>query len=512
MFSPFIVAELQLASLSLFFVMKFNRLTILLLLGAGVRFIAAVWSKGFLTLDDHFNLVVDADMLSRGIALPPSYKDSILYPGIVSFIMSAVRLLEIISPDIEMVIIRFVHAGISLFVIYFVYKILDALMDEETATIGGLLMSVFYIVPIFSVHQFEEVVCQVPLLAGIWFVMKQNIAEKKKKIELILAGVFFGIALIIRFPLLSFIAPFLIFLCWKKETRKYCLYVIAGFLFVLLLQSISNIFINGMFGYSLLHNYGILFTSSKELLTQTDGYPAGPWYRYIVTLFGIFLPPFSILFFIAAFFGGKKYSALGISTLVFIVAHSLIANKQERFLLPILPVLFLLAAIGFEKIKIRCEETMWRWRSYKILWLCFIIINMFLLSISLVHYGKKDRVEPLVYLSTKKDAHNIVVAQYSYNFFVPDYYLGTKHPSIIIWKDFRNIHLDMQKIKSIVPPPNYLVLYSDIPETDRKFLEIILHKQLIFETTIQPSIGDYLAHLFNPKFNKSNAAYVYLMK
>ena len=269
--------------------------------------------------------------------------------------MNITRFFGIASPDMEMLVIRLFHAGLSLFAIYFVYKILEALADEESATLGGLLIAVFYIIPVFSVHQFEEVVCQIPLLAGIWFVVKQNITEKKKKTELIFAGCLMGIALIIRFPLLSFIAPFLFFLFLKKETRRNFLFLIAGFMLVLLLQSVSNIFINGLFGYSLLHNYGILFTSSNELIMHTDGYPAGPWYRYLITLFGIFLPPFSMLFFIAAFFGGKKYSALGISTLVFIIAHSLIANKQERFLLPILPVLFLLASVGFIEIKKWCE-------------------------------------------------------------------------------------------------------------------------------------------------------------
>ena len=83
----------------------------LILFGFTVRIIAAIFSKGFLTLDDHFNLVVDADTIANGIKLPLDYKDSVLYPWSVSIIMSAMRFFGNTSPDIEMLVVRLLQIG-----------------------------------------------------------------------------------------------------------------------------------------------------------------------------------------------------------------------------------------------------------------------------------------------------------------------------------------------------------------------------------------------------------------
>ena len=58
----------------------------ILLLAAVLRITAAIFSRGFLTIDDHHVLIDTADGLATGIRLPSDYKRSILYPGSVALI------------------------------------------------------------------------------------------------------------------------------------------------------------------------------------------------------------------------------------------------------------------------------------------------------------------------------------------------------------------------------------------------------------------------------------------
>ncbi|MBS4028898.1 MAG: hypothetical protein KGZ58_09685 [Ignavibacteriales bacterium] len=497
----------------------------LLLIGFTVRILAAIFSKGFLTLDDHFNLVVDADLLASGEVLPKDYKDSILYPLVVSFMMKGTRLLGISSPDTEMLFVRLFHAGISLFSIYFVYKILERKSNSETANLGGLLMATFFIFPFTSVHQFEESLSQIPLLASLWFVVKnkneviEEITEQQSSISfvsrdfqrwnLFLAGVFLGIALILRFPLLSFVLPFSVILLFISESRKHFIFFLFGLTLVVLLQAVSNVSTNGEFGYSFKRNYGFLFSRGQELMQSASGYPSGPPWRYAETLLAVFLPPFSILFFVAVFRSGKKYLLLSLPAMIFFLAHSLIANKQERFLLPILPVLIILGVAGFSNLKNWFEEYSRRWKTYKALWFYFLAVNTILLCISLFMYGKKDRVEPFVYIERQKNVSAIIVAQFNYEFLVPEYYLGKPMPKYFIIGKRKQVSALVKELSLQQETPRYLVLYSNSVSSDISLLEESLRKKLIYETTISPGIGDYLANKMNPKYNKANTALIY---
>ena len=94
-------------------------LVVILILAGALRLVAAVFSRGFFTIDDHHVLVDTADRLARGIPLPVDYKRSVLYPGSVALIMDAVRAVAAASPAVEMVVVRIVHGAFSVLSVYF---------------------------------------------------------------------------------------------------------------------------------------------------------------------------------------------------------------------------------------------------------------------------------------------------------------------------------------------------------------------------------------------------------
>jgi len=236
-----------------------------------------------------------------------------------------------------------------------------------------------------------------------------------------------------------------------------------------------------------------------RMAVESDGYPSNPPWHYLLTLLAALIPPASILLLAAAVQGGRKIPLIGIATLVFLVSHSLIANKQERFLLPILPLLFILIVAGLPWLAGRIGPP-----ANRGMWWYFWIVNTALLVIVTFSFSKKDRVEPLLFVYRRHDATGVLVAEYDQTFGVPEYYLGKPQPRLVVVERGQNVEDSTRGL-----PINYVIVYSDTPETDRVFLAGALHRNLTLLTVIQPSLTDRLAHAINPRHNRAHPAVIY---
>ena len=475
-------------------------LVVILIVGAALRLIAAIFSRGFFTIDDHHVLVDTADRVARGVPLPVNYGRSILYPGSVALIMDAVRAVAQASPAVEMAVVRLVHGAFSVLSVYFAYRILEHVAGREAARVGGLLLATFYLLPATSVHQFEEAVCQVPILASCWWLLKADEPARGASLWSFLSGAAIATSLLIRFPALPYVVAFVAVALWRPAARSSKLSFALGVLLVLALQAASNVVINGDPLY-------YLFRTARHRAGLGGGYPTAPFWKYAVTLVAAFLPPFSLLFLAAAIRGAKRFALLGIPALAFLVGTSLVPNKQERFLLPVLPVLLILGAIGLPAVRDWFARRGWT-RAYNWSWGYFAVVNAALLGVGVFSYGKKDRVAPLVYLEHRHDATGIVEAQFTYGFPVPGYYLGRSRPAVFVFEDRGRLAADIATAHLAGQPVNYVVLYSDSLEADTALLERTLGRTLVVRTTISPSLGDDLAHFINPHRNHATRAVV----
>jgi len=484
-----------------------NPLAALLVFGAILRLLAALFSPGFLASDDHHVLVVRAAQLAAGIPLPPTYQRSFLYPWAVSLVMTAARAAGVSAPATEMLIVRLLQAAVSLLAIVLVFRILERRADRESAILGGLLISALFVFPITSVHQFEEVACQVPLLAGCWWLVRAEDDPAHAAAWGLLAGLAAGTALILRFQLLSFLLPLLV-LVWYRRPRDLALALTVGLLLMLGIQCASNWQINGDPWFSLRRYYGPVVAAPDVLATDAGGYPSGPPWQYLLTLLWMFVPPFSLVAIAAMVRGGRRLPLFGLPALAFLIAHSLIANKQERFLLPILPVLALLAGAGFAGVRAWFDGRGWS-GAYRGLWAWAAGVNALLLLVSVFTYGKKDRVAPLVAIERRHDATGVIVAQYAYRFVVPVYYLGWPRPTLMVFSQRDSLLSDARRVRGSAPRPNYLVLYSTDVPGDSAALTSALAAPLVRLATVSPSLGDWLAHEANPGHNQARVAVVY---
>jgi hypothetical protein len=473
-----------------------------LLVFAGLlRLLAAVFSGGFLASDDHNVVIGAADQIASGVGggLPATFERTVLYPGVIAAIMTIARHIGIHDPGIEMLLVRLFHAAYSLLVVYFVYRLVERLLSREKAMLAGLLAAAFYAMPVTAVHQLEESVCQVPLLAACWWWQRTEDRHQPSAVWGSLAGAALGTALILRLPLIGFVGAFLLLVLLRPQPvmARDKLAFLGGLAVVVVLQGYSNALINHQWGYSFAQRLGPML-HLQRMAVESDGYPSNPPWHYVLTLLAALIPPASILLLAAAVKGGRQIPLLGIATLAFLVSHSLLANKQERFLLPILPLLFILIVAGLPWLAARTTPV------YRGMWWYFWIVNTALLLVVTFSVSKKDRVAPLLLVYHRHDATGVLVAQYDQTFSVPEYYLGKPQPPLVVVERGQDVENSARGV-----PINYVIVYSDTPEADRLFLAGALHRNLTLLTVIQPSLSDRLAHAVNPRHNRARTAVIY---
>lgn len=473
----------------------------MLLLGGALRLLAAILSQGFLASDDHHVVVAAADQIASGVGLPATYARSALLPGAIAAIMTVGRTLGIHDPGIEMLLVRLVQAAYSLLVVYFVYRLLASPPDPSRsgeeglqlrgAVIGSMLAAAFFAMPVTAVHQLEESVCQVPLLAAFWWWQRRATV-----LGGLAAGAALGIALILRFPLIGLVAAFVVIALLQPRPISTKLALLGGLLLVIVLQGYSNALINHDWWFSFKARLGPML-HPQHMAVESEGYPHSPPWHYLLTLLAALIPPASVLLLAAAVKGGmgRPFLVPSVGALAFLVSHSLIANKQERFLLPILPVLFILIVAGLPWLASRLG----RW--YRGMWWYFWAVNTALLLAVTFSFSKKDRVAPLLFVYRRHDATGVLVAQFDQTFTVPEYYLGRPRPVLVVLQ-----RRDDTRLSELI---NYVVLYSDSPDTDRAALAGALHRNLTLVRIVTPSLTDRIAHAINPRHNKARTALIY---
>src|SRR5206468_6416899 len=132
------------------------------------------------------------------------------------------------DPGVEMLVVRLLQALFSLLVVYFVYRLLEREVGERSAMLGGVLVAACFAMPVTAVHQLEESVCQVPLLAACWWWRRSEDGHQPSAVWASLAGAVLGTALILRFPLVGFVIAFVVMVLLRPATPRNKLAFLGG--------------------------------------------------------------------------------------------------------------------------------------------------------------------------------------------------------------------------------------------------------------------------------------------
>jgi hypothetical protein len=317
-------------------------------------------------------------------------------------------------------------------------------------------------------------------------------------------GLLLGFAFNIRFQCILFAGGFGLALLIRK---KWLPAIVTGLGFLVCagaLQGITDYFI-----------WGHPFVEFKEYvrynLENARDYFSREWYMYFTVLAGILVPPISLFLLFGFFRSWRKYVLLFLPAFVFLAFHSYFPNKQERFILPIMPFVITLGIIGWHEFVQRSAFWQKRQKLLRACWIFFWCVNFLPLCVLSVAYTKRSRVESMCYLAKKGDVHAYIVegGNTDDEVLLPRFYLGKWRPEYYINNKITPAVLD-SLLRSAEPGtlPDYVVFVTEENITQRVERLKKFYPRMKYEATIEPSFIDWLLHRLNP-VNQNESSYIY---
>jgi len=482
-------------------------LQVILVIALLVRLLAAVYSKGYGMHDDHFGPIEQPYQIMQDYSVWEErgnpHGHSIIYPAMHYYLFITLESVGITDSQSKMFVVRLLHAIYSLLIVYFGYKIAHIIGGRRAAVKVGLFLALFWILPFLSVRNLIEMVSIPPLMAGAYLSLREN----RKKYDFWLIGLLFALAFIPRYhTLMIFGGIWLVFLFRKDYSAL--LKMTAGF-------AVTVFLTQGIVDWAA---WGYPFAAPLEYFIYNAGaadqYTTGPWYNYIILVLGMLIPPLSFFILFGYFRDFKKFVVLSLPITIFFVFHSYFPNKQERFIIPVVPLIISIGLASWEVFSSNSDF----WKKWKTMlnsaWVWFWIMNTALLAVFTFTYSKKTRIEPLTYLSNKSDVSGVIIEPGSLgHVFQPAFYLNKKVPIYIIHDNMTTGQIDSAVRAQNSDFPSYAVFYGieELKIREKKFEEIFA-VSLSAETIIEPSLIDDILHKLNPKHNKNQTAYVYKVK
>jgi hypothetical protein len=135
--------------------------------------------------------------------------------------------------------------------------------------------------------------------------------------------------------------------------------------------------------------------------------PNQNYFMYFLVLTACLFIPMGIVILAGFFKSYKKYAVLFLPTILFIVFHTIYPNRQERFVLSVLPFFIILGVMGYDLWK----ESKWKLKIWRISMVVFVTLNIPFLIFSITTYSKKSRVESMYYLYKTKSVKSRILLE-----------------------------------------------------------------------------------------------------
>lgn len=488
-------------------------LRVIVFLALVIRLVAAVFSIGYGFHDDHFlvievahqwtqNLNIRGWMPWDGNTTPSGH--SLFYPGLHYLYFKGIEAIGIHNPEIKMLILRIIHALYSTLTVYYSYLIVRKLSGIKSANTVGLVLALLWCLPMLSVRNLVEMVCIPPLVIATWIAI--NADEKQQKSMLITAGLIAGLAFSVRFQTATFVAGFVAAFWLQKKWMQGLLFGIGAFVSIVLIQGGIDYYIWG-------RPFAEFIEYSSYNLDNASNYINGPWYNYLLLIAGLFIPPLSFMIFRGMYQVKKEYLFIILPALLFFIFHSSYPNKQERFILPVIPFFIMAGIAGWHKFAML--STYWNNhpKREQNLWKAFWILNTLLLIILTPSSTKTSRVKAMSYLYDigSKGTFLIENSNTGKSITMPQFYLNNYSQPHEINKNNEAEKVIKEMLDAKAPMPEYIIFAEgkNLKEREEKMHKYIQDFQ--FEAEIPSSYLDNVMSWLNP-VNVSQTYYIYKVK
>jgi hypothetical protein len=254
-------------------------------------------------------------------------------------------------------------------------------------------------------------------------------------------------------------------------------------------------------------------------LSNAYNYIIGPWYNYLLLIPGLLIPPLGLFLFFGFFLIARKYPLLFYPTVFFVFFHSLFPNKQERFILPIVPFVVIAGIIGWRKFVEHSAFWQKRLGLLKGTIRFSIVVNCILLAFLSPASTRTGLMDSMTFLSTKDNTDWLIVdnTNTTDDVLLPKYYLRNwKMNYTTLKKNYsaaqfkaENWPNDSQK----TDPGFRYVFFGQAENIETRVAEFEKSfGKLTFLTEIKSSYLDRFMHWLNPYGNKSQDYFIYELK
>lgn len=490
---------------------KYTPLQIIVGLGILFRLIAVIFSKGFGWFDDHFLIIEASSSWADGYDyndwLPdPNFPDRqpqghpLLYVGVHYYIFKFFNWIGLADPQFKMTLVRLLHAAYSMILVVYGYKIVEKLANRKSAIYAASFLSLYWFMPFLSVRNLAEFICLPPLFLATWYLIKEQNFK-----NYLLAGVMIGLACSVRFQTVFYAAGLGLALLLYKTHIKYLLACLIGFFAVVgITLGVVDIVLWGRpfaeFGEYVNYN-----------LANAGTYGTDIWHMYIDLILGLLIPPLSFLLFGGYFYTWKKLPILFWPVFIYLAFHTYFPNKQERFVVTIIPTLILAGTVGmfelYEKYKEKVKPGLFKFSKNFVLFFNSIFLVIFCFT-----YSKRNRCEAMSFLNKQPDLKMVLIedSNKDNDFTMPPlFYLG-KWKSVIGISKANNCDSAVAQYYRMPDDakPNYAVFWQaeNLEARVDTFKKHFSNVQYI--ATIEPGIIDKTLKWLNP-VNDNQTTYIY---
>ena len=407
------------------------------------------------------------------------------------------------NPQLKMFLMRMLLAAWSLITVYYGYRITETLGGKRPARLAGILLALFWFMPWMSVRNLVEMVCVPFIILGFWFIFKPE-SKTKPALHWFIAGLFLGLATDIRLQSVFFPVGLGIWLLFQGKFKPLLSLAAGSMLTFALFEGGIDLVIWGK-------PFIEIYTYATLSLTEINDYIVLPWYNYFLVLGSLLIPPVSVFLFWGFIRKWKQYLMIFLPILLFFLFHTWVPNKQERFIIPMIPLFIMIGSIGW--MEFSEKSTFWK-KHQSVLrscWIFFWTLNTIGLLVFTFTYSKRSMAESMTYLSKYPDIKYMTAIDGSNNpEMFPKYYLGQ-------WPVMGNEKNGNRCPDSILVyslgngrtcAPRFVLFSGDgdispLVKKSREYLPF-----LVYETTIQPGFIDRLVHWLNP-INRNKTVYIY---
>ncbi|WP_018611429.1 hypothetical protein [Segetibacter koreensis] len=310
------------------------------------------WNSFFYHSDEYFQIVEFAAYkynIAPVANLPWEYAAKIRPTLQIHFFALLYKCLTAIGIQDRFLIVSILSTltGVAFFTVSN-YLIVDNFKTKQFLVKLLWVNNFFWLVPYLRCRFSAEVVSAFFWISGV-IILEKLLAKHSNYLNaffLFLTGIIFSISFYCRFQIIFALIGLAIwfFINYKKEWKK------AGIVFSGFVAGIAfNIVLDKLYyGQWVFTPYRYFYVNIIE--GKANSFGISPWWTYIVLLMLAAIPFASFLLFLLFVKGLTIYkNPYALGSLFFIVAHSLVGHKEERFIFPVILVMVYLAAEAYDK-------------------------------------------------------------------------------------------------------------------------------------------------------------------